>query len=261
MSAPLPNFEEKRFELEKRRLKLEELKSERENRFFSKYFGVILTTLVPVLVAAISLVPVWISYISKDKEIELANIQKQIENERIEKDKLHEYNLNRAKFVMENNKTLFGGKPIQLERMALVIELLFPPDEAQRFFEGLKKSTNRLEAKRIWSRAQDKMAGGASSGEMTEDANNYRITLTVTALDPNLQKNITLKDVSITLIDESGIKVYEGTTSTNGVLITNPLPIGNYTVLAKHNNYTAYSSTIKVRKNVPPELTLQMKKK
>jgi len=159
---------ERELNLELRRYALERYKTRLDQRLLNKNFGVIVSGTIALAAVLVSLGQVWVAKISKDKELQIASFQKQAENERLDKQKEHEltlqsvererqWNLDRAKFIIENKKTLFEGRPEELRRMSLIIETVFPHDIAASMFENLRSTAGSSEAQRVWSNAQERI--------------------------------------------------------------------------------------------------------
>lgn len=159
---------ERELKLELRRYALERYKTRLDQRLLNKNFGVIVSGTIALAAVLVSLGQVWVAKISKDKELQIASFQKQAENERLDKQKEHElsvqsvererqWNLDRAKFIIENKRTLFAGSPEELRRMSLIIETVFPHDIAAIMFENLRNTAASSEAQRVWSNAQQRI--------------------------------------------------------------------------------------------------------
>jgi len=159
---------ERESRLEHRRYALERYKTRLDQRLLNKNFGVIVSGTIALAAVLVSLGQVWVAKISKDKELQIASFQKQAENERLDKQKEHElavqsvererqWNLDRAKFIIENKRTLFAGSPEELRRMSLIIETVFPHDIAASMFENLRNTAGSSEARRVWSNAQERI--------------------------------------------------------------------------------------------------------
>lgn len=173
------DIELKKYELEKykavsaaglefRRYAIERYKARREQRFLNKHLGVIISAGLSLSAGLFSLGQVWVAKISKDKEMDVALVQKQAENERLDRQRDKEmlmqaaeqerqWNLSRAKFITDNRKILFEGRPEDLKPMSLLIETLFPPNIAVAMFEDLRSTAASSEAQTVWTTAQERL--------------------------------------------------------------------------------------------------------
>jgi hypothetical protein len=268
------DVEKKRVEIEQQRLEIERTRSEREQRFFNKNFAVILTAAVTVVGTLLTVLgagaQVWTTYISKDKEIEIASMQKQAENQRLEKEKEREYSLSTAKFVMENNKTLFSGTPNELKRMAMIIGLLFPREIADRMYEDLRTTADSDEAKRIWSRARETIKGRLSDrgptppnpGDASSNGERKNSSiLSGTVFDNSTSPGKPVEGANVTVIDATNNVVFKGATDSSGVFVTPPLPPGTYEIQTAHDSYISWPAKTILRPNVDASLTLPLKRK
>lgn len=175
----LSDLELKKYELEKykaesaarleiKRYALERYKANREQRFINRNFGILISAAISLSAVLVSLGQVWVAKISKDKEMDVALLQKQAENERLDKQRNKElmmqaaeqerqWNLSRAKFIADNKKVLFEGRPEELKRMSLLIETLFPADIAVAMFEDFKSTAASPEVQTVWTTAQERV--------------------------------------------------------------------------------------------------------
>jgi hypothetical protein len=165
-------FEKYKYEqeqsLEVKRYALERYKTRHEHRFLSRNLGVLISAAISLSAVLVSLGQVWVAKISKEKELAVASLQKQADNERLDKqrdkelalqvaERERQWNLDRAKFITENKKTIFEGNPQELKRMSMVIETLFPYDIAAGMFEDLKRAADSPDKERVWSGAQERL--------------------------------------------------------------------------------------------------------
>jgi hypothetical protein len=179
VGSNLSDLELKKYELEKykaesaarleiRRYALERYKANREQRFINRNLGVLISAAISLSAVLVSLGQVWVAKISKDKEMEVALLQKQAENERLDRQRNKElimqaaeqerqWNLSRAKFITDYRKILFEGRPEELKRMSLLIETLFPPNIAVAMFEDFKSTATSSEAQTVWNTAQERI--------------------------------------------------------------------------------------------------------
>jgi type II secretory pathway pseudopilin PulG len=165
---------ERQFRLEVRRHALEKYKTRLDQRFLQKNFGVIVSSAIALAAVLVSSGQVWVAKITRDKELQIAAFQKQADNERTDKQREHEmalqsfererqWNLDRAKFITENKRMLFEGKPDELRRMSSIIETVFPHDVAATMFENLRDTARSSEAQRVWGNAQQRIQSRRSA--------------------------------------------------------------------------------------------------
>jgi hypothetical protein len=105
--------------LERERLELDHTRERREGRFASNpAFLSVAISLAAVLVSGSQ---VLVAVISKEKELQLA-----------ERRSLREFDLNRAKFLIENKKAWLGGDAVENQRTAMLLQTVLPPDLAEQ---------------------------------------------------------------------------------------------------------------------------------
>jgi hypothetical protein len=146
------NIERERLELQKAietsKLELEKLKLEREQKFWNKNSGTLITALVSLAAVIVSLGQVVSTWISQDKQLQIATLQKGQEIEMIDRQRAkelslmdeqnrREWNLSAAKFIADNRKVLFEGSPQEQQLLANVIGTMYPPDIASSLLERI----------------------------------------------------------------------------------------------------------------------------
>ena len=72
-------IEKARLDIERERLELDKSKSRFERSFFRANSGVLISAAVSLAALIVSLGQVWVTKISKDKELEVATLQKNLE--------------------------------------------------------------------------------------------------------------------------------------------------------------------------------------
>jgi WD40 repeat protein len=154
--------------LERKQLELDKAIAERDRSFFNRNTGVIISAAVSFAAVVVSLGQVWVTTISKNKELEITTIQhkEDIESQERQKDRelavseaqrKRELDLSAARFITDNRKAIFQGSAEEKELFARLIPTLFPPEVAAPLLRRLANATPGAERK-IWQNAP---TGGA----------------------------------------------------------------------------------------------------
>jgi hypothetical protein len=160
-----------KYELERERFEFEKERSSQEGRFFSRYFAAIISTAISLAALSVSASQVWVAHIEKqreinDKQAEL-NIAKlhnenELAQEKIRDDRKWDYDT--LQFVSSNKDVIFGGDPLQQERIRDVMVVTFPIKVLDSLLPGLRARAQRTKSpgeEKIWS-----------DGEKSVDAKN-----------------------------------------------------------------------------------------
>jgi hypothetical protein len=121
-------IEKARLDIERERLELDRTKSELDKSFFKRNSGVLIPAAVSLAAVIVSLSQVWITKISKEKELEITTIQKKYELNMLEVQKKREWDLSAAKFVIDNRQAIFNGSLEEQRLFAKIIPTIFPED-------------------------------------------------------------------------------------------------------------------------------------
>jgi len=165
------SLQEKRLDLEIEKLKLdrekfvfEQSKTEKTERFINKNVGTVITAIVSLTAVIVSIGQVWVTKISKDRELEITRENKKYETEALDKQKDKEltlvevqkkrdWNLSVANFVLNNRKALFHGTDEEKRTYAKIIPTIFPVEVSDSLLERLTVSSTP-QSKRIWQDAR-----------------------------------------------------------------------------------------------------------
>lgn len=173
------NLERERFELQKNiensKLEIEKLKIGREQKFWNRNSGALITATVSLAAVIVSLGQVWSTWISQDKQLQIAALQKGQEIEMINRQKekelslldeqnRREWNLSAAKFITDNRKTIFDGNPQEQKLLAKVIQTIYPPDVAFSLLEKLESASPPDEVS-TWREAREKIVRPAGAAK------------------------------------------------------------------------------------------------
>jgi hypothetical protein len=132
-----------RYELDKRRVVVEESKSRTDNLFLNRRFPVLVTAIVSAAAVFFSYVQMHVA--SEDKERELALAREKSDQE---------FRLAAAKFVTDNSKLIFEGNNEEQLRIRNVILASFPPSISNALFARFEQSATSTQAATTWSEAQ-----------------------------------------------------------------------------------------------------------
>ncbi len=139
----MPNgqdFERMKFELEKRKVELEEQKSIRESRFFNKHFGVIITSIISAATIIVSVTQLLIS--SSYNATQLKN--------EIEKTK-RSFDFEVAKFLMEKGADIITTDVGKAQYIRAVVLSSFPTEVATRVSTSMRDISPAIEIRNVWS--------------------------------------------------------------------------------------------------------------
>jgi hypothetical protein len=157
--------EQKRLELEigklrhtekfdERRLLIEEVKSEREGSFFYRNSGFIISASVALLAAVGGIANVVATHMNNKSQAEIVDKNNQRQKEEAELERNRRWRLEALKFVTENRATLFSGTDEEKERLKGVLEVTFPADIASLVYAGLEREAKGSKEKDFWVTAQ-----------------------------------------------------------------------------------------------------------
>jgi WD40 repeat protein len=157
--------------LERRQLELDRVVAERDRSFLNRNTGILISAAVSFAAVIVSIAQVWITTISKDKELQITTLQHKadIDSQERQKDRelavsdaqrKRELDLNAARFITENRKAIFEGTPADRELFAKLIPTLFPPEVSAPLLLRIEKATPGPDSK-IWQSAQRQSINGA----------------------------------------------------------------------------------------------------
>lgn len=156
------SLQEKRLDLEIEKLKLdrdkftfEQAKTDKTERFINKNVGTVITAVVAFAAVLVSSSQVWVAYITKDKELKVAQEQKKQDTAVLQAQRDRENNLSFTKFVFDNYGKIFGGDLQQQERMQNVILALFPSEVTTPFFKKSEQAATNPKSKQLFKRARE----------------------------------------------------------------------------------------------------------
>lgn len=157
--------------LEQRRLEVDRKASELDRNFLNKNTGVLISAAVSLAAVVVSLGQVWSTNISKDKELELSNLQHKADAATQERQRdrelaitdsqrKRELDITAIRFITENRKAIFDGSAEDRELFAKLIPTLFPPEVAAPLLTRIEKATPGPDSK-IWQDARKQAVSGA----------------------------------------------------------------------------------------------------
>jgi hypothetical protein len=123
------------------RLAREKAKTELANSFFGRYSSILIPAAVSFAAVIVSLGQVWVTKISKDKELELVRAQKHLELELQDAQRKRELDISAAKFVTENREAIFRGTQYEQELFAKLISTLFPIEVSSPLLRRLQRAS------------------------------------------------------------------------------------------------------------------------
>jgi hypothetical protein len=155
-------LEEQRLELDRLRfsheqhiddlkLELERLRAQSEVRFASRHLASIITGVVSFAAVIVSLSQIVVAYTSKQKELEVAQIQKKAELDVNSAQQVRDWNLKAAAFIVEHQDLIFGTDAEKQSRIAKVMLVTFPAQITGPLFEKLADTAKDSAAKSQWT--------------------------------------------------------------------------------------------------------------
>ena len=120
-----------------------------------KSSATIITSVVSIAAVIVSLSQVWITYSSKEKELEIMEAQKRKEFEAAQQQQDREWNLKMAAFVTEHASAIFSTDEEQRARFREIVLVTFPPHITGALFKNLEKTTSDPKAKDTWAKGQE----------------------------------------------------------------------------------------------------------
>ncbi len=154
-------IEKAHLEIERERLEFEKSKAQLDRNFFRSNSGILISSVVSLAVVFVSLSQVWITKVTKDKELELASMQKKSELDLQDKQKEHElmvldapkkreWDLNAAKFITDNRKAIFNGTPDEQKLFAKIIGAIYPTEIAAYMLVSRIERASPPGTKKTW---------------------------------------------------------------------------------------------------------------
>lgn len=151
-------LDKQRFEHEQRiaslKLELERLRLQSETRFSHRHFASIITGVVSLAAVVVSLSQVIVAYTSRQKELEVAQLQKKTELDMSAAQQIRDWNLKTAEFVVTHQDSIFGKDSEKQSRIGKVMLVTFPPNITGPLFEKLASAAESESVKSGWQSAQ-----------------------------------------------------------------------------------------------------------
>jgi len=166
-----------RLEIERGRFELEKAKSELRQSFFGRNSSILVPAAVSFAAVVVSLGQVWVTKISKDKELELAALQKNQELQIQDAQRKRELDISAARFVTENRQPIFNGTQDEQELFASLISTLFPIEVSGPLLRRLQRTSPKNDA---WTKAFQAWTG--QTGTFSPDG---RLLVTVDPVEPD----------------------------------------------------------------------------
>src|SRR5579862_469367 len=135
------DLDSREIEIARKQLDFEKSQAESSRGFLNRNMGVLITAAVSLAAVIVSVGQVWVTTISKNKEIEITRLQhaQDMESQERQKEKelasneaqrKRELDLEAAKFITEHSKEIFDGSTEDKELYGKLIVTLFPPEVA-----------------------------------------------------------------------------------------------------------------------------------
>ncbi|HWS85782.1 MAG TPA: hypothetical protein VN282_02230 [Pyrinomonadaceae bacterium] len=154
------DLERERLELDKTiatsRLEFERQKSDRENKFWNRNSGVLITGLISLAALMVTATQIWTAKLQKDREIEMSDRQKDRELSLMDEKNKREWNLSAAKFVAENMKVILGDNAQEKELLAKMLANIYPPEVAAPLLAKLENASPPPE-ENTWRQEREKI--------------------------------------------------------------------------------------------------------
>jgi WD40 repeat protein len=165
------DIEKAQLGLERKQIEIDKATVERDRSFLNRNSGVLISALVSFAAVIVSIAQVWVTTISKNKEIQITMLQHRADMESQERQKdrelalsdtqrTRELDLSAVRFITENRKAIFEGTPEDRELFAKLIPILFPAEISAPLMLRIEKATPGPEGK-IWQSAQRQGINGA----------------------------------------------------------------------------------------------------
>lgn len=242
-------IEIERIKIESDRLQFDKEKAEQDRRFWIKNFGTVITTTVSLAAVLVTAGQLWLTKISKDKEIAVTSAQKDKELAlmQAQKDKEltllvaqqdREWNLNAAKFVSENANVIFGKDKEQRERIAKVIIVTFPPNISDALFQKLDTTQDSAPGQTTWRTARENIIPKIQDPQPPVTNLNYG-SLTGQYLDRDTNRPITGARITLNNLSVSSLN-FQTVTDDSGNFRLDKIaafPLGHYSISAVHPDY------------------------
>jgi hypothetical protein len=216
-------IDEEHLEIDRQRLQVDREKAVSERKY--KNFPTIATTAVSIAAIAVSVAQVWVAYISKNKEMQIAELQ----NDRV-------WKLEVFKFVTEHEKEIFGGTSDQQQHLGDVIRITFPRDISDALLKKLEPthSAAKSAAPNPWAEARQ---------ELKQTDNEAHVFFTVTNKNGERLQQVHVRFINA--LNETG--PYDAMTGNDGTGIID-LPVSNaganFRVLVTRNGYEPQNDTL-----------------
>lgn len=192
---PTDDLEQARLDIERQRLDLDRSKAEREKSFLRINSGILISAAVSLAAIVVSIAQVWVTKISKDKELQIVSIQKKSELDLQEKEKerelsvleaqkKREWDLNAAKFITDNRRAIFNGTTEEQRLFAKIIGSIYPPEISASLLERIERASPPA-AKKTWREARTAI-GQASTSPNT--IANFHIHPPGSVADPDAER-------------------------------------------------------------------------
>jgi hypothetical protein len=164
LEASRLELERERLELDKTtetsRLEFERQKLERENKFLNRNSGVLITGLITLAAVLVTWITqnkqMEIAQLQKNREIEMSDRQKDRELSLMDEKNKREWNLSAAKFVAENMKVILGGSAQEKELLAKMLANIYPPEVAAPLLAKLENASPPPE-ENTWRQEREKI--------------------------------------------------------------------------------------------------------
>jgi Carboxypeptidase regulatory-like domain len=261
-------LEIERLEIERERLQIDKEKAAQEKRFWARNFATIVTTIVSLAAVLVTLGQVWMTNISKEKEIAIAREQKEKELSLMQAQKEkeltllvvqqdREWNLNAAKFVSEHANVIFGKDKAQRERIAKVMIVTFPPSITDALFQKLETIPDSSEGQTTWRSARVNIIPKIDDSPSLTTNINYGSLIgqfvDVTTNEPIKGARVTINNRQVTSLN------FQTTTDANGHFQMDSVPavpLGSYSLTASHPDYETKRQFVSVIAGAPTTISV-----
>jgi len=159
------DLDSREIEIARKQLDFEKSQAESSRGFLNRNMGVLITAAVSLAAVIVSVGQVWVTTISKNKEIEITRLQhaQDMESQERQKEKelasneaqrKRELDLEAAKFITEHSKEIFDGSTEDKELYGKLIVTLFPPEVASPLLHRIATASTGP-SQQIWQNARN----------------------------------------------------------------------------------------------------------
>ncbi len=131
------DLERERLSFEREKLEFEKDRLKKSQSRFQKHFGAILAALVPLVAALITAAQIVTAYITKSREIAVAELRREAETERL-------WRLALLEFLERHETSFFSDSEKERKKVIVLLDLTFPPKYADPVRNPLTVATAKI---------------------------------------------------------------------------------------------------------------------